>query len=136
MLSVHWPTGWAGRGCTLSVPSGSWVLRHSCRFQSELYFGGRCFLQWGGAAGGIYVLAMMACGQRFRGKHLLRMTALMGSVWGVASIAGPLVTGSLMSQNSKWSIPAVVFFMAACLAASLAYEKFRKFGPHKDFSHA
>jgi len=90
----------------------------------------------GGAAGGIYVLAMMACGQRFRGKHLLRMTALMGSVWGVASIAGPLVTGSLMSQNSKWSIPAVVFFMAACLAASLAYEKFRKFGPHKDFSHA
>jgi MFS family permease len=79
----------------------------------------------GGAAGGIYVLSMMACGQRFKGNELLRMTALLGSVWGVASIIGPLVTGSLMEQTVRWSVPVVVFSMAAFLFAALMYEKRR-----------
>ena len=90
----------------------------------------------GGAAGGIYVLSMMACGQRFTGRHLLRMTALLGSVWGLASIVGPLVTGSLMAQSNKWSIPAVVFAMASGLLASLAYERHLNNKSSREFSHA
>jgi len=90
----------------------------------------------GGAAGGIYVLSMMACGQRFSGKHLLRMTALLGSVWGLSSIAGPLVTGVLMAHNSPWSIPAVVFAMAAGLLASLVYERHLHTKQSREFSHA
>ena len=77
----------------------------------------------GGAAGGIYVLSMMACGQRFSGSHLLRMTALLGSVWGVASIAGPLVTGALMAHASRWSLPSVIGAVAATLLWALAYEQ-------------
>jgi len=78
----------------------------------------------GGTAGGIYVLSMMACGQRFTGHHLLRMTALLGSVWGVASIVGPLATGSLMVHAGVWSIPVVVMAMAASLLTALVYERF------------
>ena len=77
----------------------------------------------GGAAGGIYVLSMMACGQRFSGTHLLRMTALLGSVWGVASIAGPLFTGALMAHANRWSVPSVIGAVAATLLWALAYEQ-------------
>jgi MFS family permease len=77
----------------------------------------------GGSAGGIYVLSMMACGQRFKGSQLLRVTALLGSVWGVASIVGPLITGTLMARSIAWSIPVVVFSMAAFLLAALIYER-------------
>lgn len=79
----------------------------------------------GGSAGGIYVLSMMACGQKFKDAQLLRMTALLGSVWGVASIMGPLITGAFMARSITWSIPVVVFSMAALLLAALAYEKRR-----------
>jgi len=90
----------------------------------------------GGAAGGIYVLSMMACGQRFAGKHLLRMTALLGSVWGLASIVGPLITGALMAQGSRWSIPVVIAAMALSLLASLIYERRFNITPFREFARA
>ena len=77
----------------------------------------------GGAAGGIYVLSMMACGQKFKGNQLLRMTALLGSVWGVASIIGPLTTGAIMVKNMRWSVPVVVFSMAVLLLFALFLEQ-------------
>jgi len=76
----------------------------------------------GGSAGGIYVLSMMACGQKFKGMQLLRMTALLGSVWGFASIVGPLTTGALMANYLRWSVPLVVFSMATLLLVVLLLE--------------
>jgi MFS family permease len=77
----------------------------------------------GGAAGSIYVLSMMASGQAFTGKKLMRMTALMGSVWGAASIVGPLSTGWLMEFNAAWSLPSVLLAITTALFVALAFEK-------------
>ena len=76
----------------------------------------------GGAAGGIYVLSLMASGQRFSGRGLLRMTALLGASWGVASCSGPLMTGLLMQVNLTWALPGILTVSAAILLLALAWE--------------
>jgi len=77
----------------------------------------------GGAAGGIYVLSLMASGQRFSGSSLLQMTSLLGASWGVASCAGPLLTGVLMQAQPAWALPAVLAAGAATLLLTLAWEE-------------
>jgi MFS family permease len=89
----------------------------------------------GGAAGGIYVLSMMACGQRFSGARLLRMTSLLGSVWGAASIVGPLATGLLMELHPVASLPVVLATSAGLLLLSLAYEKRKNISKIESISH-
>jgi MFS family permease len=79
----------------------------------------------GGAAGGIYVLALMASGQRFAGSGLLQVTSLLGASWGVGSCAGPLLTGVLMHVNLSWALPAVLATGAAVLLVALAWEETR-----------
>ncbi len=79
----------------------------------------------GGAAGGIYVLSLMASGQRFTGRGLLQMTSLLGASWGAASCAGPLLTGVLMQVNLTWALPGVIAASAATLLLALAWEETR-----------
>jgi len=64
----------------------------------------------------------MACGRRFTGARLFRMTSILGSVWGLASIAGPLATGVLMSVSARVSLPLVLASVTGVLLISLAYE--------------
>jgi MFS family permease len=78
----------------------------------------------GGAAGGLYVLAMVECGQAYTGARLLKATALLGSVWGGASIAGPLGAGALMASIGSWSIPLLLAGLALLLMAAMAAERF------------
>jgi MFS family permease len=76
----------------------------------------------GGSAGGIYVMSLMACGQRFSGRRLLKMTALLGAVWGVGSIIGPLMTGIFMDINAQWSLPVSILVITTFLLGSLGWE--------------
>jgi len=76
----------------------------------------------GGAAGGIYVLSLVACGHRFSGQGLLQMTALLGATWGAASCAGPLFTGVLMDLSARWALPGVLMAATLVLMAALAWE--------------
>lgn len=77
----------------------------------------------GGAAGGIYVLSLMACGQRFKGRRLLQMTSLLGACWGVASCVGPLMTGVLMTVSVAWALPGVLMVCTALLLLALFKEE-------------
>ncbi|MEX8495202.1 MFS transporter, partial [Sphaerotilus sp.] len=77
----------------------------------------------GGAAGGLYVLSLLASGHRYTGARLLHMTALLGATWGVASSVGPLLTGVLMNANPTWALPGVVLSMAALLLLLLWLER-------------
>src|SRR5207249_2170192 len=54
----------------------------------------------GGAAGGIYVLSLVACGERFSGQRLVAASGIVNLTWGVASSGGPFVTGILMHSVS------------------------------------
>jgi MFS family permease len=80
----------------------------------------------GGAAGGIYVLSLMASGQRFSGRGLLQMTSLLGASWGAASCAGPLLTGVLMQVNLTWALPGVITTCTVILLLALAWEETRR----------
>lgn len=76
----------------------------------------------GAAAGGIYVLSLMRSGQRFSGRRLLQMSSLLGASWGVASCAGPLLTGVLMQLSLRWALPGVIFTGTAIFLMTLAWE--------------
>lgn len=77
----------------------------------------------GGAAGGIYVLSLVACGERFSGQRLVAASAIVSSTWGVASSGGPFVTGVLMQGVSVNSLAAILWLGAALFVASLAWER-------------
>ena len=63
----------------------------------------------GAAAGGIYMLALVACGERFSGQSLVTASAIVNASWGVASAGGPLATGVLMDGVGINALPAVLF---------------------------
>lgn len=50
----------------------------------------------GAVAGGIYTLALVLIGQRFKGQDLVTANASVGLLWGVGSLVGPLVSGAAM----------------------------------------
>ncbi|MFM0335402.1 MFS transporter [Paraburkholderia fungorum] len=52
----------------------------------------------GAAAGAIYTLSLVACGERFRGVALVSASSLVGASWSAASFGGPLVAGALMTR--------------------------------------
>ena len=66
----------------------------------------------GAVAGGIYTLALILIGQDFRGPDLITANASVGLLWGIGSLAGPLLSGGLM-HSSPQGLP-----LALCLAAS------------------
>lgn len=79
-------------------------------------------LSLGGAAGGIYVLSVTACGEQFRGQALVRMTALLGAAWGAASCVGPAMAGHALGWGGVWSLPGLLAAGTALLLAGLWWE--------------
>lgn len=77
----------------------------------------------GGAAGGIYVLALVACGERFSGQRLVAATAIINATWGVSGSGGPLLTGALMESLNVNALVVVLWLGAATFVASLLWEQ-------------
>ncbi|MDE1005396.1 MAG: MFS transporter [Paraburkholderia fungorum] len=69
----------------------------------------------GAAAGAVYTLSLVACGERFRGVALVSASSLMGASWSAASFGGPLVAGALMKGVGNDAMVGVL------LAAALAF---------------
>ncbi|MBC9249290.1 MFS transporter [Pseudomonas alcaligenes] len=55
----------------------------------------------GAVAGGVYTLALVLIGERFRGADLVTANASVGLLWGVGSLLGPLLSGSLMASSPQ-----------------------------------
>ena len=53
-------------------------------------------LLWGGVFSGLYTVAMVLVGQRFRGAALVTATAAIGFLWGVGALTGPTAAGIAM----------------------------------------
>ncbi|WP_051228869.1 MFS transporter [Paludibacterium yongneupense] len=73
----------------------------------------------GGVAGGVYTLALVACGDYFSGKALLRASGLIALAWNVGSCAGGAATGLVMHRFGPpfmvtvlWGL-ALLFVLAA-----------------------
>lgn len=75
-------------------------------------------LALGAVAGAIYMLSLVACGERFEGQSLVAASAVVNASWGITSAGGPLVTGVLMQTAGVNALPAVLWTGAAIFIAS------------------
>ena len=79
-------------------------------------------LMLGATAGAIYMLSLVACGERFKGQSLVAASAVVNASWGIASAGGPLLTGVLMQTAGINALPAVLWCGAAIFIASAWWE--------------
>ena len=77
----------------------------------------------GAFAGAIYMLSLVACGERFSGHSLTSASAIVNATWGVSSGGGPLLTGVLMQSAGINALPAVMWAGAAAFVASALWER-------------
>jgi MFS family permease len=70
----------------------------------------------GGAAGGLYTLAIVRIGDRFRGGALITANAFVGILWGVGGLLGPLLGGASMQALNPQGL---MLFVAAGAVAFL-----------------
>ncbi len=68
---------------------------------------------WGGVFSGVYTVALVILGERFRGAALAIGNAAFGFSWGVGSLFGPAVAGAAMDWWDPHGLPAT--FCAASL---------------------
>lgn len=73
----------------------------------------------GALAGGVYTLALVLIGQRFRGRNLVTANAAAGMLWGVGSLLGPLLSGSLMDLGPQ-GVPVALALAAGLFVATAA----------------
>ena len=70
----------------------------------------------GGAAGGLYTLAIVRIGDRFSGGALITANAFVGTLWGVGCLLGPLLGGASMEAVKPQGL---MLFVAAGAVAFL-----------------
>lgn len=80
----------------------------------------------GAVAGGIYTLALVLIGQRFKGQDLVTANASVGLLWGVGSLAGPLLSGAAMDV-APHGLPMALALMAG-LFVCFARQSYRRAG--------
>ncbi|ASL43434.1 putative MFS-type transporter YcaD [Burkholderia sp. AD24] len=79
----------------------------------------------GAAAGAIYTLSLVACGERFRGVALVSASSLVGASWSAASFGGPLVAGALMKGIGDDAMVGVLLAAALAFLAAVWWERRR-----------
>lgn len=73
---------------------------------------------WGGLSVGVYTVAMVLLGERFKGRDLATGNAAFGVMWGLGSLAGPFAGGGAMSLFGPHGLPGVI---AAATALYLVF---------------
>jgi MFS family permease len=76
----------------------------------------------GAAAGSIYTLSLVACGERFRGAALVSASSVVSASWSLSSFGGPIVTGTLMRGVGPAALVAVLLVCAVCFLAAALWE--------------
>lgn len=74
-------------------------------------------LAWGGAAGGIYPVALAMAGTRFRGAEAVSANAALIIAYGIGSLIGPGLAGAAMDL---WNPHGLLLFLALLFALFLA----------------
>ncbi len=77
-----------------------------------------CLFLIGGAAGGLYTLAIVRIGDRFRGGALISANAFVGILWGVGGLLGPLLGSASMAALDPQGL--MLFVAAGALIVLLS----------------
>lgn len=78
-------------------------------------------LVMGGVGYGVYTMAMVELGTRFRGSALVGGNAAFALMWGVGGIIGPPGSGLAMQHFGAPGLPAVIAGLSAALVLFAAY---------------
>lgn len=68
---------------------------------------------FGASAGGLFTLALILIGERFRDDELVRANAHVAQLWGIGCLFGPLVTGAASQWISGHALPLMMAVGAA-----------------------
>jgi MFS family permease len=121
---LQYPMGWLADktsrsavmlACTLVTLAGCFLLPVSIRIGWLLW---PMLFVWGGAAFGVYTVALAGLGDRYSGPMLLTGSAAFGLMWGLGGIVGPASTGVAMQLWGPAVMPftlAVPFVLFTCL---------------------
>lgn len=68
---------------------------------------------FGASAGGLFTLALILIGERFRDDQLVRANAHVSQLWGLGCLLGPLITGAASQWVTGHALPLLLAFGAA-----------------------
>ncbi|MDU9411211.1 MFS transporter [Pseudomonas sp. zfem005] len=68
---------------------------------------------FGASAGGLFTLALILIGERYRDDELVRANAHVAQLWGIGCLIGPLVTGAASQWISGHALPLMMAIGAA-----------------------
>lgn len=68
---------------------------------------------FGASAGGLFTLALILIGERFRDDELVRANAHVAQLWGLGCLLGPLLTGAASQWLTGHALPLVMALGAA-----------------------
>ena len=97
-------------GCTLLSLAAGFLLPTAMSVPALLW---PILVIWGAGLGGLYTLAMIMMGRRFRGPDLVAVNAAYIVLWGMGGIAGPSIAGGAMEAWGPVGLPATV--VVSCL---------------------
>jgi MFS family permease len=124
-VTLQWPIGWladrADRYTLIGVLGGlstigAALLPFVIAVPVLLY--GALFI-WGGVASGIYTVALVIQGERFRGPDLVTANAAFGIIWGVAVLVGPAAAGIAMDVWDPHGLPAMLTAICALFVVTV-----------------
>jgi MFS family permease len=103
--------GLASMGCAAAVASGAISSRH---FPEGLAAATIAFIFVGAAVGGIFPVSLALLGERTPEALLSRANAAFSSVFGYASLAGPMVAAGFIDVAEGlgalgWAVPSLAF---------------------------
>lgn len=83
----------------------------------------------GGVGYGVYTMAQIELGNRFRGSQLVAGNSAFGLMWGVGGIAGPPGAGAMMQAIGPSGLVVSIVAMSAFLIGFAAYRALTRVGP-------
>ena len=108
--------------CALGAALAAQLVDHVIETPAALWL---ALFVWGGLGAGIYTLALVELGQRFRGATLLVGNAAFGLAWGAGGIVGPALTGALINAFGPPGFPWLFTALFGALAGLGAWRVLR-----------
>jgi len=127
---LQFPLGWLADltsrrtvmlACTITTLAGCALLPFAIQNIRLLW---PLLFIWGGAAFGVYTVALAGLGDRYSGAMLLTGSAAFGLMWGVGGMIGPALAGGAMQLLGPVGLPLILGIPFALFTFMLLWRRF------------